>query len=537
MRPERPEPLFEALAEHSPDAILRVARDGQVLYVNRSAATLLGRNAASLQDATGEAIDLPATVRTGIRRALRRCIAGKDGRSLVAVVDVGGSIRHFSIRVAATRDGAVTVPDTAWVIATDVTNDVAVARERDALHRQQQTAEADAEAASLARDRFLAIVSHELRSPLNGIQSWSHVLESQLVGPDRVNTVAARALAGIRAGIDQQVKLIEHLLDATVALTGDLSLEKEPMVVREAIEFAVSENRSAAIAKDVAVHVDMRLVDERMDGDPHRMRQVFIHLLSNALKFTPKGGSVWLAARSTDGKATIVVRDSGRGLSDGFEAWLFEPFRHADSSNTRRAAGIGLGLALARRLAELHGGQVSAESAGPHLGSTFTIVLPLLPAVTSPRPALEAFVPLRTSIELHGMTALIIDDQLEAREALSALLSQFGAIVKVAASSRDALALIGLDATLPDIVICDIAMPEEDGYGFARRFREYERTHPDPRTAPHGGRRARTPVIALSAFALNHRRESSAKHFDFHLAKPVSPQQLLSTLAKMTQLA
>ncbi|HEY0254292.1 MAG TPA: hybrid sensor histidine kinase/response regulator, partial [Kofleriaceae bacterium] len=338
------------------------------------------------------------------------------------------------------------------------------------------------EAASLARERFLAIVSHELRSPLNGIQSWSHVLESQLAGPDRVNTVATRALAGIRAGIDQQVKLIEHLLDATVALTGELLLVKESMVVRESIESAVAEIRGSAIAKDVAVHVDMRLVDERMDGDPHRVRQIITHLLSNALKFTPRGGSVWLSARSDAIEVTIVVRDSGRGLADGFEQWLFEPFLHADSSSTRRAAGLGLGLALARRLAELHGGHVSAESAGPHLGSTFKVTLPLSRTNASPRLTLEAFMPLRTSVELHGMTALIIDDQLEAREALSALLSQFGAVVQVAASSRDGLALIREKSALPDIVICDIAMPEEDGYGFARRFREYESAQADPGT-------------------------------------------------------
>ena len=539
------EGAFDVLVEQASDAVVRVSRD-RVLYANAAAATLLGRDAATLNDRPFAEVDLPVVVAARLRRALRRCFAGVVQPPFVVDLDRDGRREHYALRVVqepADGDGPRTIR-VAWIVAVEVTAGRQVEQQRDALFEQQQAARANAETASQARDRFLAIVSHELRSPLNGIQSWSHVLESQLRGPRHDDTVAARALEGIRSGIDQQVKLIEHLLDATVALTGELTLAREPMVLRESIEAAVAEVRSAAIAKDVAMHVDMRLVDERMDGDPHRIRQVFTHLLSNALKFTPRGGSVWLSARCDDAKATVVVRDSGRGLSAGFEQWLFEPFEQADDSNTRRAAGIGLGLALARRLATLHGGQVWAESAGPHLGSTFTISLPLTPRPVSSRPALESSIPPRTSIELDGVTALVIDDQLEAREALSALLSQFGAIVQVAASSRDGLALIDGQGDLPDVVICDIAMPEEDGYGFARRFREYEREyeriherdHERTRASPTsigGARRPRTPVISLSAFVQNHRSESGANPFDFHLVKPVSPQQLLATLTTM----
>ena len=526
---------FERFVDRSPDIVVQVARDGLLLFVNRAAAALFARDARTLVGTRVDTLELPAATSVGLRRALRRCFAGRE-TSLASTIEIAGRRRQLAIRVFALRrsDDDAHPIDAVWVTACDVTDRLEATEQRDSLSEQQQTARANVEAAIHARDRFLAIVSHELRSPLNGIQSWSHVLESQLGKPDRASTVATRALEGIRAGIDQQVKLIDHLLDATVALTGDLSLEKEAMVVRESIEAAVAELRSTAIAKDVAFHVDMRLVDERMDGDPHRMRQVFTHLLSNALKFTPRSGSVWLSARVDATNAVIVVRDSGRGWVEGFEQWLFEPFRHADNSNTRRSAGIGLGLALARRLTELHGGQVKAESPGPHLGSTFTVSLPLMPSIAASRPTLAPSIPPRSSIELHGLNALVIDDQYEAREALSALLGQFGASVQVAASSRDGLALIDRQDEMPDVVICDIAMPEEDGYGFAQRFREYEAAHPDRRKTNGQVPRPRIPVIALSAFAQDKRGESLANHFDCHLKKPVSPRQLLSTLVAMT---
>lgn len=201
------------------------------------------------------------------------------------------------------------------------------------------------------------------------------------------------------------------------------------MILREAIESAVTDVRASAIEKDVAIHVDMRMVDECMEGDAHRIRQVFLHLLSNALKFTPRGGSVWLSARPEAGAAAIVVRDSGRGLAPGHQDWLFEPFRQADSSNTRRSGGIGLGLALARKIVEAHAGRIEAQSGGPHLGTTFTVSLPL-----AGRPALQTS--LRTQrgprADLAGLAAMVIDDQSEAREALSALLVQFGVDVRLA---------------------------------------------------------------------------------------------------------
>ncbi len=214
----------------------------------------------------------------------------------------------------------------------------------------------------------------------------------------------------------------------------------------------------------------------------------------------------------------MSIRDSGKGLAPDFGDWLFAPFRQADSSNTRRSGGIGLGLALARKLAERHGGSIDAASAGPHLGATFTVTLPL----SSPATVLPMAAPAdgrNAALELAGLAALVIDDQLEAREALSALLVQYGARVQLAGSSQAGLAVMRHDRSI-DIVICDIAMPEEDGYAFVKRLRAYE------------GNGGHVPVIALSAFAERHEAARPAgMTFDFFLSKPVSPQDLLTTIA------
>ena len=528
------ERAFSALADNAPDAIARLTRRGRFLYVNRVIVEAFDREAGDLVGRSVSALGLPAPVALRYLEGVRETFRAGREVSFDFSLEVRGTTRHFTVRIVPefAAHGAI---DSALAVTYDVTRRTEVELQRDAMFEREQSARARAEAASRARDQFLSIVSHELRSPLNGIQSWSHVLENQLNGSGEPNPVAMRALEGIRAGIEQQVRLIGHLLDATVAITGELRLDRESSSVREAIEAAVAEVRATAIAKDVALQVDMRLDDERMDADPSRLRQIFAHLLTNAVKFTPRGGSIWLSARVDGGRAIVIVRDSGRGLPPGWQDWLFVPFRQADSSNTRRTGGIGLGLALARRLAELHGGGVEAESAGPHLGATFTVTLPLEPvwpgpgdptAHTTRATLATAFT---ATAELAGVNALVIDDQLEAREALSTLLEQFGAHVSVAASSGAGFAWIESGDPVPDIVICDIAMPEEDGYAFVRRLRARE-ADPTIDAPDH------TPVIALSAFAeSDHRRQGAEAGFDSYLAKPVNPQLLLSTLARFAR--
>ncbi len=491
---------LHALAAAAPAALVHVDRDRRVRFANPAFEALCGCEAAA-----GE--PLAALVGVVAAASLAPLIDGAfAGGAMQRELLFGGDGIERSVVAAfgPLRDGDDTI---VGVVGTLIDVSARSDGER-----------AKAEASARMREQILSIVSHELRSPLNSVQSWSHVLENQLNASGANSPIATRALEGIRAGVDQQVRLIEHLLDASAAMAGELELALGPIVVRRTVDAATARVRATALAKDIQLHVENALGEERMTGDAQRVEQIFQLLLTNAIKFTPSGGSVWLRATQDGSEARITIRDSGKGLAANFEDWLFEPFRQADSSNTRRSGGIGLGLALARKLAERHGGTIRAESAGPHLGATFVVTLPLSePATVLPMGASrDGYSP----HELVGVTALVIDDQIEAREALSALLMQYGARVHLAGSSQAGISVIRHDVT-PDIVICDIAMPEEDGYAFVRRLRAYE-----------ADRTAHLPVIALSAFAeRTDAVRGAGPTFDFFLSKPVNPHDLLKTIA------
>jgi signal transduction histidine kinase len=223
---------------------------------------------------------------------------------------------------------------------------------------------------------FLAIVSHELRSPLNGIKSWTHVLENQLREDDDPTT--KRAVAGIVIGVEQQVRLIDDLLDVTRVLSGNPGLVKQVMALAPALVEAVEGLRAVAAEKGVQLVVDPALIDAQVHGDFARIHQIFANLLGNAIKFTP-GGTVWVSAAVEGAMARIEVRDNGAGIPLEFLPCVFDPFRQAEqaSASGRRQQGLGLGLALVRRVAELHGGHVTCESAGAGRGATFRVYLPL----------------------------------------------------------------------------------------------------------------------------------------------------------------
>ena len=379
----------------------------------------------------------------------------------------------------------------------------------------------------LARDHFLAIVSHELRSPLNGIKSWTHVLENHLRDAD---PTVRRALAGIMIGVEHQVRLIEDLLDVTRAMSGTLSLLKQPVALLPILAQAVEGLRAVAIERDLALATDYSLGDAQIHGDADRVRQVFVNLLSNALKFTPPGGTVWVTASREGNMARVEVRDNGAGISPEFLPYVFDPFRQADARAHRRGQeGLGLGLALVQRIAELHGGYVSCESGGPGRGATFRVYLPLrrdtgvrMPvgdraSTAAARPALPT---------LRGIRVLLIDDQREARESLATLLTQAGAHVSTAGSSHEAMAHLALsDAVEPEVVVCDIAMPGEDGYATLRRIRAWE-------SAPARASRPQRPAVAITAFAQREdRARALAEGFMAHLVKPVVPEELIATIA------
>jgi CheY-like chemotaxis protein len=340
-----------------------------------------------------------------------------------------------------------------------------------------------------------------------------------------------RALAGIMIGVEHQVRLIEDLLDVTRAMSGTLGLVKHPMAILPVLADAVESLRALAIEKDLRLATDFELGEREMHGDPDRIHQIFVNLIANAVKFTPPGGSIRVSARAEEAMACIEVRDDGVGIPPEFVPYLFDPFRQADqASSKRRQEGLGLGLALVQRLAELHGGHVTCESAGVDLGATFRVFLPLtrdapgrVVLSDARRAAVSSALP-----SLDGIRVLLIDDQREARESLTALLVQAGAMVDAAASGAEAIAC--LDNAAPDarpqVIVCDIAMPDEDGYATLKRIRAWEAAHAT----------ARRPAVALTAFTQREdRMRALAEGFQMHLTKPVAPAELSIVIASVAR--
>ena len=405
-----------------------------------------------------------------------------------------------------------------------------ITERREQLARERN-ARATAESATLARDQFLAIVSHELRSPLNGIKSWTHVLENQLRDAD---PTVRRAIAGIMIGVEHQVRLIEDLLDVTRAMSGNLGLAKQAMPLLPVLADAVEGLRATALEKQLRIVTDYAIGDGEIHGDPDRVRQIFVNLIFNAVKFTRPGGTIWVSARPADGMALVEVRDDGVGIPPEFLPYLFDPFRQADQGSSGRSQdGLGLGLALVQRLAELHGGYVTCESEGVDRGATFRVFLPLrresgARVVVGHARGEDGTAALPS---LSGIRVLLIDDQREARESVAALLAQTGAVVATAASCQEALAhLVMADpGDEPEVIVCDIAMPGEDGYATLKRIRAWEAAHP---REGHG----RRPAIALSAFTQREDRiRALAEGFQMHLTKPVAPAELIMVLSSIAR--
>jgi PAS domain S-box-containing protein len=517
---------FLNLAENIPDVIARLERELRYLYVNRAAARTFGRAPDDLFGRRMEEAPLAPGILAPLAGAAERAFESGEEQRFSFEAEGSAGRRHFAGRVIPEAG----TPGRVDAVLAIVYDDTARAHEderRAELLERERVARASAESATLARDQFLAIVSHELRSPLNGIKSWTHVLENLLRDAE---PAVRRALAGIMIGVDHQVRLIDDLLDVTRAMSGNLGLVKQPMPLLPVLADAVESLRAMALEKGLQIVSDYAMGDREIHGDPDRVRQIFVNLVMNAVKFTRTGGNIWVTARPEGAMARIEVRDDGAGIPPEFLPYLFDPFRQADQgSSSRSQAGLGLGLALVQRLAELHGGYVTCESDGVDRGATFRVYLPLR-RDSGTRVAVggQASAP-HALPSLAGIRVLLIDDQREARESLAALLGQAGASVALAASSQEALAHIALSAEGDpvEVVVCDIAMPDEDGYATLKRIRRWE-----------AGRaaRGRRPAIALSAFTQREDRlRALAEGFQMHLTKPVAPAELLTVIASVAR--
>jgi signal transduction histidine kinase/DNA-binding response OmpR family regulator len=386
---------------------------------------------------------------------------------------------------------------------------VSIAAENTLLNQAQE--------ANRLKDQFLATLSHELRTPLQAILTWSRVLRE--APGDR--TTQARGLEVIERSARSQHRLIEDLLDVSRIISGKLALERIPLSLRAVADAAVEDARPAAREKDVAV-VTRYDADPTIEGDATRLRQVMGNLLSNAIKFTPREGRVEVRIAADEMSATVAIVDTGCGIEPAFLPQLFERFRQADSSTTRRHGGLGIGLSVVRSLVELHGGGVHAESQGEGKGSTFAVRLPLasasLPVDPTPLPPRPA----RVRATLSGVRILLVEDDTDTRECLVLALEEQGAVVRSAASVAEALERLAEES--PDALISDLGMPGEDGYSLIRQVRAKGE--------------ARIPALALSAYVRpEERTRALLAGFDLHIGKPVEPSDLAAAVRSLVSRA
>ena len=508
---------FKRLAENIPDVIARVDRELRWRYVNPAAEPALGKKPEDLIGRRATETGLPAAVVERLVGAMRRAFDTRSEQRFDFEIGLAGVQRHFAGRAIPETDAGGEV-EAVLVIAYDETARTREDRRRAEILAREKSARASAESAALARDQFLAIVSHELRSPLNGITSWTHVLENSLRDAD---PGIRRALAGIMTGVEHQVRLIEDLLDMTRALSGNLRLAKQPVALLPVLADTVESARAAALERSVRIDGDFAIGERELDGDHDRIRQVFVNLVSHAVKCARTGGSVRVAARADGHLGRVDISHDGAGLGADELRHVFDPFdvdgRHRD--------GLGLGLALAQRLVELHGGHIVCESDGGDLGATYKVFLPLLPqgrsSAAASAPRMAGALP-----SLAGVGVIVIDEARESRESLAALLLQAGARVLAAPSADEAIARLDgwAGGSTDQVVVCDVSIPGEDGAAPLRTFRAWEQSR--------GA--LRRPAIALSAFTQREdRMRALAQGFQMHLTKPVAPAELILVIASI----
>ncbi len=399
-----------------------------------------------------------------------------------------------------------------YAVARDITESKNVAAEREQLLLREQTARESAERANRIKDEFLAVVSHELRSPMNPIVGWTQLLRRGKLSAEKTE----QALESIERNAQLQVQLIGDLLDISRILRGKLTLEENRVDLSAVIPAAIETVRQSAELKSVEINTDMAACS--VTGDAGRLQQVIWNILSNAVKFTPENGSVSVSLAPVGDRAQITIADTGKGISAEFLPYVFEHFRQEDYSTTRQFGGLGLGLAIVRQVVELHNGSVSVDSAGEGFGTTFTVSFPLAEDMKSsvPENGLVSF-----TNNLSNVDILLVEDDPDSRLVTAFTLEETNANIVVAASGAEALELIA--ASVPDLVISDVGMPGMDGYVLIEEIRR--------RSPEQGGN---VLAIALTAYAgEGDRARSLAAGYQRHIAKPVDPDFLITTIVDL----
>jgi PAS domain S-box-containing protein len=409
---------------------------------------------------------------------------------------------------------------TAELQSTNARLEAEIAERRRAEESRERALEAAREANRL-KEEFLSTLSHELRTPLNAILGWARILRRF-----ELDSTVAHAVEVIDRNVEAQTRLIDEILDVSRIIAGKLKLQFEPLDLAATVRAAIEAMRPPAEAKGIVIEAELDAGAPAVLGDALRIQQVVTNLLSNAIKFTESGGVITVTMSHEPDNVRLRVADTGIGIRPEILPFVFDRFRQADSSTTRRHGGLGLGLAIVRHLVDLHGGTVWAESEGEGQGAAFIVRLPITSAANWPIPAGEppaprVPVPTTPTSRLDGRTVLVVDDDADARDVVATVFNDARARVVVAGSCREALD--GFARQLPDVLIADVGMPDEDGFTLIRRVRD--------RSAEQGGR---VLAIALTAYARPEDRDRALEAgFDRHVVKPVDPHELVAVVTGM----
>ncbi len=508
----RSEEKFRAIFHNAPNGICLLDAEGRFLELNPAMQALMKRPP---QEIVGQPLArfVPPPLAPQALEIVRAALDGRRGHEL-PVLDAAGVPMPLEWHVSMHSDGVwlAQVTDISGRKLREQLEQVSLERERDAR--------ANAEHLGRMKDGFIAVLSHELRSPLNAIMGWTHVLLRR-----GGNEQTMQGLAAIQRNGQAQARLISDLLDMSSLDVGKMRLARAPVDPLEVVQSAVTSLESAARDNENRIVVHAGPAPVRILGDAVRLQQVVWNLLSNAVKFSPHGGRIDVVVAEAGDGVLISVRDHGRGIAPEFLPRVFDRFAQGETSDRRYRSGLGLGLSIVQQLVQAHGGHVAAASPGPGKGATFDVWLPVSTPAGQPSDAATAEAEAADNVlaaPLQGLRVLVVEDDMEALTMLQAILAERGAVIASARHADEALAL--LPGFRPDLLLSDVGLPGKDGHDLVAEVRRRERA----------GGGARLPAIALTAFAqAQDRRSAIAAGFDLHCSKPVRPLQLVRAIGEL----
>jgi PAS domain S-box-containing protein len=506
---------FRFLAESIPLMIFTARPDGEIDYCNRQLAEFTGLQCEEVCRTGLRTFTHPDDVEESMRQWQRSIDSGEPFQQESRFRRADGVYRWHLTRASAMRDaGGIVI----WVgSSTDIDDRKSI---EENLVRQY----AESETLSRAKDEFLATSSHELRTPLTSILGWSELL---MTGELDAET-QGEAIDSIRQSARAQSRLIDDMLDVSRLLTGKLELNSEMVDVAATLLLAIRAITPAAENKNIRVEKSFARDVSRVAGDATRLQQIFWNILSNAVKFTPEGGSIRVRLSSADSHVTVEVSDTGKGIGRDFLPHVFESLSQEGGTSTRQHGGLGLGLSIVKQLVEMHGGTVRVESEGHALGSSFTVILPAHARTTtvqarwSKMQAVAEVPAQEEKISIMGMQVLVVDDEPEMRKMIATVLRGAGAAVVTAAGAVEAFDRLSEQSF--DVLVSDIAMPTEDGHSLARRVRARD------------DEKSRIPAVALTAYGGPLQRQLAlSAGFDDYVKKPFAPQDLVRAVAAVSR--